>query len=300
MTSKIIAEIREKYLGSLQDMQTTTELLLDILNQAQAQHPGLLESFQPFSPADQLDHNADTWNVEYFYAQKGRANFNFARQRIEHLLQVRDHLQRKGVKGFVPEVCQPLSVPQKEELVNSSYIPSENLHSFLEEGDLATIRTALRLELNDNRLTAADLRAALAWTKDRVNALLDTYSEKSFARGLETDPQLWTSQYYEQQVVYLKTNFAEERFLHLIEVREQLRQQGVEGFAALPPKPRAQRPNLNQASSQNPSSQQSGRDQAGDRTPPPLSAEHPAVKTALLIGGAVAALVALLVALVVR
>lgn len=32
MTSENIAEIRKKYLESLQDMQTPTELLLDILN----------------------------------------------------------------------------------------------------------------------------------------------------------------------------------------------------------------------------------------------------------------------------
>lgn len=298
MTSPHIAEVRQAYLASLMNMQASRQLLETFLRDTQTNHPQVIESLAPFGPQDQLDPNPLNWNADYFYAQKSRAAINFSIERLQHLLTVREHLQRKGVNGFVPTTCQPATAPQPAHAMHSNYLPSDNLRNFVAEGDLPTIRTALRLELNDNRLTAADLRAALAWTQHRVSGLLDAYADKAFARGMDTDPQGWTSQYYELQVVYLKTNFAEERFLHLIEVRERLRQQGVEGFVARPPQPRTQHPNP--AGSQRSASAQSDGAQAGRQTEPPLSAEHPAVKTALLIGGAVAALAALLIALIVR
>lgn len=66
--------------------------------------------------------------------------------------------------------------------------------------------------------------------------LFEEFAVKAFAREMETEKNLWTSKYYDGQIVYLKTNFSEKRLRHLIDVREVLRTQEVDGFKARPAK----------------------------------------------------------------
>nr|WP_019367514.1 hypothetical protein [Pseudomonas luteola] len=294
MTTDLLDKTRKTYLSSIKDPHATLAMLKNLLSEAEKQSPELLETFKPDTGKNALNLDTISWSAEYFSRHVLLAETNFARERIEHLLAVREHLRKLGVKGFVPK--EKSSTPQSQSTNNvaSNYIPSDSLQKFVAEGDLLTIRTALRMELNDNSLNSTDLRAALAWTKSKVAELLDAYSEKSFARGMESDRKLWTSQYYDLQLVYLKANFAEERFLHLVEVRNHLRQQGVEGFAAVPPRPRAG----THASSVAPvqaRSQSKQSESSSPHTSPPE--RNPVFKAALLIGGALAALVVLLIAI---
>lgn len=309
MTTDMLAEARKSYLLSIKAPNASTALLNDLLDRAEKQTPELLVPFEPGVGKNALDLDPVSWSADYLTRQMWLTQQNFARERIEHLLAVREHLRKTGVKGFVP--TQTPSEPQTESDVNvqSNYEPSSNLRKFVQEGELLTIRTALRMELDDNRLTSADLRAALAWAAKQVPALLEAYSEKSFARAMESDQKLWTSEYYELQVVYLKTNYAQERFLHLIEVRDLLRHQGVDGFAPVQPKPRASasasaKANAGQAApaSHRPQPQNSRSHQAhqGHQSQPRAADNdrNPVFKAALLVGGALAALVVFLVALV--
>lgn len=256
--------------------------------------PDLLESFQPKSAMKTSFAEKIDWSADYFSRHCWLARENFSRERIEHLVQVKDHLRKQGVKGFVA-TKNSLSTPHEERnrKVNSNFIPSENLQKFVLEGDLPNIRTALRMELYNNRLSTFDLKETISWAKSRAPKIFEAFAEKSFSRGLEADRKNWTSEYFESQIIYLKTNFSEERFLHLIEVRELLSQQGVEGFVALPPKansdthPPAGR---TQASGESYQPQNTGSLQSD----PEL---NPIFKTAVLIGGAVAVLVVLLITL---
>lgn len=292
MNSSIAIKARKTYLSSLKDPQVSSELLFDLLAQAEMQTSELLVEFQPATDKHSLDPDPISWSAEYLSCHLLLTEHNFSRKRIEHLIQVRDHLRKQGVKGFVPVKNLTASTQKKEATrVTPSYMPSSNLHKFVKEGDLLTIRTALRIELNNNSLTSDNLRAALAWTKAKVPGLFETYQEKAFARGMESSQKSWTSKYYDNQVVFLKTNFCEERLLHLIEVRDWLRRQGVEGFTALPPKPGSNANSGNAARQQSSQSQRTGTSQSS----PEL---NPVFKAALLIGGAVAALVVLLAALV--
>lgn len=302
MTTDMLAKTRKSYLLSLKDPQASTALLNDLLDSAEKQSAALLVAFEPGTGKNALDPDKLSWSAPYFSRQILLAQENFARERIEHLLAVREHLRNLGVKGFVPTDHSSTPQHQSTAHVTSNYEPSANLKKFVEEGELLTIRTALRMELDDNRLTAAELRAALAWASNRVPRLLEAYSEKSFAREMEADQKLWTSEYYELQVVYLKTNYAKERFLHLIEVRELLRQQGVEGFAPVQPKPRANA-NASEAASapyraqpQNFRSQQTHQPHQS-QTRASDNGRNPVFKAALLIGGALAVLVVFLTAL---
>lgn len=295
-TTDLLTKTRKSYLSSLKDPQASSHLLLDLLAQAEKQTPELLSELQPGTGRNALSSDPVDWSAEYFSRHLLLAEQNFARERIEHLIAVREHLRRSGVKGFVPApVAASNSKPAGGHRATSSYSPSAMLKKFVAEGDLLTIRTTLRMELNDNSLSSGDLQAALAWAKTQQAGLLEAYSEKSFARGMDADRKHWDSQYYENQVVYLKANFCEERFLHLIEVRELLRQQSAEGFASVPPKARKgagqSAPAAAQPQRQQEQSQRSGSTQSA----PEL---NPIFKTALMVGGAIAALVVFLVALV--
>lgn len=288
MNNDNLAEIKKGYLASLKDPQASSALLKDLLVETEKRIPSLLCLFQPEAGINALVQDKVKWSVAYFSRQLLLTEHNFCRERIEHLLEVRNHLKNIGVKGFVSSDSENSPQQPKSNTISVNFTPSNNLQKFVREGDLLTIRTALRLELNDNSLTNIDLRNALSWTKSKVPSLMDPYSEKSFARGMESDQSVWNSQYYENQIVFLKTNFSSERFLHLIDVREFLRQQKVEGFIAEPPKVRIQ---ASQSQQQNHKSSQNNRPEFTPEFNSPL-------KLALLIGGAVAALVTLLIAMV--
>lgn len=76
--------------------------------------------------------------------------------------------------------------------------------------------------MNDKRLSKQDILTTLKWVEGKVSDLWEPYEEKSFSGGMETSPEKWTTEYYNTQKVYVKSNFSKKRFLHLLEVREHL------------------------------------------------------------------------------
>lgn len=296
MTNKI----RDEYLKALGEEQKSSrkpqessELLLNMLDEVERLAPGLLQDFSDEPGEPSLDDNQLSWTADYFYRHMGAVSYNFSRKRIEHLIRVLEYCREKGFKGFVPTPPPSIIDTKSESGMTKNYTPSTHLQKFVAEGDLLTIRTALRMELNDNRQSSADLRAALAWVKAEVPGLFELNQEKAFARGCESEQKLWNSQYYDSQIVYLKNNFSEERLLHLIEVRECLRQQGVEGFAAVAPKQQPKQGGYAGGSAQ---SQAGQLHQAGTVHDNPD--RNPVFAAAIMVGGALAVLVVLLIALV--
>lgn len=291
MSTEILAEARETYLRALKDPKPTSKELLDFLAEVAEQKPELLMKFEP-NPNPGLDalNLEPPWSDKDFSRNMLLAKENFSRQRIEHLIKVREYLRRQEIKGFVPDRSSDnTELKMKSAAIERDYTPPSSLERFVKEGDMLPIRTALRLELNDNSLTAADLRGALVWAKNRVQGLFDSYAEQAFSREMDNSPNSWSSEYYDNQVVYIKTNFSEERFLHLIDVREYLREKRVEGFIPLPPKPKTNTVKDTPVS-------QSG--QQKDSTTQSSSTEHnPVFQRALMIGGALAALAVLLLAI---
>jgi hypothetical protein len=290
-TNKLVLA-RKTFLDALNDPQADTTLLQDMAQTLKAGSPDI---FVAYAAGDNLDPIATTqekWNEQYFSQQKKLAERNFSLDRIEHLIQVRDRFRRDGRKGFV---ARPQPAFSRDSGASAAYTPSRNLRKFVEEGDLTTVRTALTVELEDDRTDACELRAALAWAKARVPGLCEPYSEKGFARAIEHDRQQWTTEYYNKQMVYLDTNFAEERFLHLIELRDHLNQKDA-GKPVPPARPAP-------AAAPRPAPPSAGaharpRQQASRPAPPPgRGGLSSTMLAALLVGGALAALVVLILAL---
>jgi hypothetical protein len=289
-TATMIGKVRDQFLTALDDTEVSTELLKQLV-QAAGQAPGVIDTHEVNSITRAIDADPVSWNPDYFSRQKIFATRNFSKERLEHLIQVRDLFRQRNEKGFTPTVAASGARKAPKDSVVVDYQPSNNLKKFVDEGDLLTIRTALRLELNDRRLGGAELHAAYEWIKGSVPGIFEAYSEGAFARKPVSDQNQWTEDYYDLQITYLKTNFSEKRFLHLIDVREQLRDSAAEGFGPTEPA----EPKTTTDSRSAPQAARSGSRQSTFANAPE---RNPAFKAALLIGGAIAAVVVFLVALV--
>lgn len=292
-TATMIGKVRDQFLTALDDTQVSTELLNQLV-QAAEQAPGVIDTHEVNSITRAIDADPVSWNPDYFSRQKFFATRNFSKERLEHLIQVRDLFRQRNEKGFTPTVAASGARKAPKGSAAVDYQPSSNLKKFVDEGDLLTTRTALRLELNDRRLGGTDLHGACEWIKGSVPGIFETYSEGAFAREPESDQRQWTEDYYDRQVVYLKTNFSEKRFLHLIDVREQLRDSAAEGFAPTQPA----EPKTKSGTRSAPQAAQAPRSGSRQSTSANAPERNPAFKAALLIGGAIAAVVVFLVALV--
>jgi hypothetical protein len=286
-----IAKARRELLLALDDAQVSSALLREFLEKAESTHPDLIERHTANELLDAIEAARSAWTLTYYSRQKICAENNFSRVRLAHLIDVREYFRQEGYKGFVPSVndqhtshMNHTSQTKRQEDARAAYQPSVNLRKFIDEGDLPAIRTALRLELNDNRNSSQDLRSAMVWTSERVSGLWAPYEEKAFSRAINTDQGDWSSEYYDNQTVGLRSNFAEKRFLHLIDVRDHLRERGVEGFAPIARSADSQRPiPLSQAGSS-----------PSQARPAPNTTNHefnPVFRMALLVGGAIAAAV---------
>ena len=289
----MIGKVREQFLTALDDTQVSTELLKQLVDAAQ-QSPGVMDTHEVNGITRAIDVDPVSWTPDYFSRQKFFATRNFSKERLEHLIQVRDVFRQRNEKGFTPTVAASHARKAPMNSASFDYQPSSNLKKFVDEGDLLTIRTALRLELNDRRLDGAELHAALAWVKGSVPGIFEAISEGAFARELVADHNQWTEDYYDLQITYLKTNFSEKRFLHLIEVREHLRNSAIKGFAST----KTTEPKKASGTHSAPSAAQAPCANSRQAIPESAPERNPAFKAALLIGGAIAAVVVFLVALV--
>lgn len=287
-----ISGIRDEFLAALKDTQLGSELLSEMALEL-ARTSDILEPFLTHEGCA-IDGRQPYWSGDYFNKQKAFARMNFSKERLEHLIEVRQFLRQRGDKGFVPVAGARQSAAPHSPQSQHDYQPTNNLKKFVAQGDLLTTRTALRIEFNDNRLDDHQLYAAVQWMKTQVPDIFENYSEKAFARGIELDSSQWTPEYFGNQIVYLKTNFAEKRFLHLIEVRQVLRERGEEDFAPA----NVAEPKAPSRSGSVPQAPQRPKSSSYQTTATSRSELNPAFKAALMIGGAIAAVVVLLIALV--
>jgi hypothetical protein len=135
-------------------------------------------------------------------------------------------------------------------------------------------------------LNQQDLLDAAAWVEDRISGLFASYEDKKFTRPIDERREAWNVDYHDQQVVSMENNFSERRFRHVLDVREYLRQKGEPGFAAPKEAPR-----------NTPKYVKPKNDSAPRTFAPPDDGLDPMLKKILLIGGALAAAVLILLTL---
>lgn len=292
---------RQEILAAFEERQLDGGVLRQFIAHAQNETPVMIESHRADASCPEIDLDSRHWTTDYYSRQLLCASFNFSRTRLDHLIDVREYFRQQCYRGFTP---QPLISPMADMSTTSqaqqsgntaaSYQPSANLRKFVERGEMDTIRSALRFELNDNRLSREHMVEALNWTKAHAAGVCEPYAERDFAGPLDPNRDNWTVAYYDRQTVYLKTNFAAERFRHLVDVRMHLRERGAEGFVPTDKaigdtaRTAARKAAANAAESAQPS-------RGAQATPTPRSDNSsPLIRIALLVGGALAAAVILL------
>lgn len=279
-------EGREALIAVLTDTQQDAALLLPLLDNVEH-----FDAHDPDLPGKPFSSEPLNWTADYFSAQLYCARKNLSLIRVKHLIEVRLRLQSIKHQGFIPAKSSEIPVSANTELACAS---AKQLRRFIIQGDLHLIRTALALELNQNQLDRQDLHAAIQWTEAHVPALFLPYEVKAFAREIDTLAGHWSVDYYNDQTVSLNTNYSRERLLHLIEVREHLRQQGADGFVPIIPRPKR---SAESAPTPTPTPTNVSRT-ATLKEGKQIGLLSPALRAALLVGGALAALVVFIVSLV--
>lgn len=93
-----LRQTRKDYLNTL-NTQSDAALLRQQLTDLAYVHPDLFASYEDSAGQEPLDSNPVNWSKDYFSRQKMFAGLNFSRQRVDHLIDVREHLAVQGQEG---------------------------------------------------------------------------------------------------------------------------------------------------------------------------------------------------------
>ncbi len=225
-------EFRARVIDSINSTEFTPELLRTIFTSLPEDKRTLFDEYRVTDIIDPISSNKPEWERgAYFYKHLKMAELNFCLERIEHLIVVKSYLIEHGNAGFSkPPITTPNTIsPWLQDNTMSAvfsavdltdFAPSRPLENSVNGGDISSIRIALFMEMNDKRLTNKMLFQAIAWTLTKYPNLFVTYEESAYAQAMELDAAKWDSRYYSLQEVYASMNFAEERVLHMLEVRK--------------------------------------------------------------------------------
>lgn len=281
-------EFREKFFTACRDTSIRTNEISDTLEIAATKNPGL---FDKNIHSDYLDEPEHKWSEGFFQQCLYESNEVFSLTRLLHLLKVREKLRSIGASGFKPT---EKNIPIKSEEMENKFIPTESLiYNFNTiESDLLKAQIALRFELYDISKDSKYLKNAVNWSESKSKKIFSDHQVGIFHKATSNNKQDWNKDYFDIQTEYLSANFSKERYLHLIEVRQYLRDKGVEGFVPMqqehysstdtPQKSKQAEP---KTSKSEPSPQSTYDSQSGSMSG--------ALRAALMVGGAIAALLAI-------
>lgn len=261
-----------------------------------------------------IKKNESMWNEDYFRGELSLIQHKeFSKERCEHLIAVKKHLQDIKVVGFAIADEQHTSVvteTSESTLENSNeaqeidmslisenpdtdvskdilkgYEPKESLQLAIEKKDIRAVQNIIKFDLKNNRLLVKDIIQEVMFVSQNIPEAFLEYEEDKFCLAIIENNNSWNKDYFLLQQSYLNHNFAMERLMHLINVRDYLAQKGVEGFEHIKVQPKP-KPQFNNTSSSSSSSKQSSH----------VKQENSFMKTAVIIGGAVLAGILALIA----
>lgn len=302
-------EFKEKLIGFIKSTDCKAELLLQVLSSLPDDKRALFEEYRTNSTIDPISEDSYKWEREgrkYFALQCHLAEKNFCLKRLKHLIQVKNHLTERGIAGFSHPVASSTTSHEeakntKENTMSADFLsidlkgftPSLSLSNSVNNDDISSIRNALFMEMNDTHLSTVALRQAIAWTHSKHPNLFVAYEENAYSQGMEQESTKWNDHYYGMQEVYASSNFSLERIRHMVIVREH-----VFNIAQDDTRPatssNSQPKNVRKGSAQNQERRSTGRRQQ----PSPMPENH-VLKSLLLIGGAVAAIAVVILAVIV-
>lgn len=264
--------------------------------------------FEPFD--DSLPIVEHTFGTDYFDKQFSKLKYaNFAKKRCEHLIAVKAEMQKMGVAGFAVS-SQSQQIVQAAEQLNrevgarlAKYRPEADFQAAVQEKNTDRVRAFIKRDLNSEYVDAEDV-SDMAWYVQRnFPQAFDAYEQdEKFRKPFNEDQSVWHYDYFINQQNPLNMNFALERVLHLVQVRDVLRRKGVPEFQKLDKA--ALNENIGDGHKQH---QQSKQPKSDFRQPENRTQAHSGyhsspnepnlpLKTALIIGGSILILIALSIA----
>lgn len=88
----------------------------------------------------------------------------------------------------------------------------------VKEGNKYEVRSILSIYLSRNR---DDFKEALKYAKDNMTNLMEKYNNDN-GKPFENNSENWNEAYFNEQKVYMMTNFCDERIEHLLKVAAKL------------------------------------------------------------------------------
>ncbi|EMM0378553.1 hypothetical protein RI820_000921 [Pluralibacter gergoviae] len=289
-------KFREELISQLEnkDDQLNVEEVRKLISLAISKHLRLFDNYIEDAVSIPLSLNKSDWHSPKYYKDQWYSlKENFSEKRVYHMLEVYSYSSKLGISGF-SDISNSNSVKEASSMKHSVdlsyYVPEATLARVASEKNIELVRSSLINELSNSRYDDEEVTKALCWVTSKVPNLFAAYEETTLAKGLNADSSQWTSDYYHRHASYIDFNFSLERFEHLIAVRNELRRQGVKGFQRIiVEKPQSrQNSSAGQSASPKPSS---------SRTNAPES-EQKKMPLPLIIGGALAALAAIIFSLI--
>lgn len=303
------ADFKAKILSFIESRDFKAELLLQILSALPDDKLVLFEEYRADSTTDPISEDSFKWEREgrtYFTLQLHMAKRNFCLKRIEHLTQVKSFLTERGVEGFSCPVASSTTSQEeakstKENTMSTDFssvdltgfTPSRSLSNSVNSGNLSSVRISLFMEMNDKRLSTAVINQAIAWTLSKYPTLFVAYEENAYSQQMEQDKAKWDSHYYHIQELYATSNFSLERIRHMVTVREHV------FTIALDDARPATLPNTQPQHASKQSGLHREQSSTGSFLRPKSKPENNVLKSLLLIGGVVAAIALVFLAVIV-
>jgi hypothetical protein len=266
--------------------------------------------FEPYNEIIvSLEQHQHRWSEDYFNQKVMDLDFNFSKELVQHLINVKKYLQEQGIlKPLVQTNSQvALDQPQKVETITPTYSatsksqavkkddyvakpdllnfkPNEKLTNFLSEGNLSKIRTYLMSMLNNRRMDLEEVFKSIWYVHQYKPSVFEQAEESAFVQDMDKNEANWNVDYFNQQQVYLNKNFSLARLLHLVNVRETLMKKGDSNFQQI----------VVEKTQVQPCHEQPSKDTLRHNEP---EHDNGFIKTVVMIGGAVLALAAALFAI---
>ncbi|MFH4483875.1 hypothetical protein [Vibrio diabolicus] len=307
--NRTAAEFKAKIIEFIKSRDFEAELLRQKLSALPDDKLALFEEYRVNSTTDPISEDRYKWEREggsYFALQLHMAEENFCLERLEHLIQVKSHLTERGIAGFSRPASNSITSHEeakstKENTMSADFssvdltgfTPSRSLSNSVNSGDLSSVRISLFMEMNDKRLSTKVINQAIAWTFSKYPTLFVVYEENAYSQQMEQDKTKWNSHYYHTQELYATSNFSLERIRHMVAVREH-----VFTIAQDDARP-AIVPNTQPQHAPKPSTPHREQSSTGSIHRPESKPENNVLKFLLLIGGGVAAIALVILAVIV-
>ena len=228
------AEFKAQIISFITSQDFKAELLHQILAALPEDKRAIFTAYRTDISKDPISHDPLEWERGgYFFKQAHIAEENFCLERVKHLIEVKSYLTERGIAGFSRPVPKPTANYEKSHCAKENimstgfssvdltgFTPSQSLINSVKHDDISSIRNALFMEMNDDHLSTAVLCQAIAWTLSKHANLFVPYEENAYSQGMDYSSEKWNNHYYGMQEVYASSNFSLERIRHMVTVRD--------------------------------------------------------------------------------